>query len=239
MKTEQLREVPLFATLSPLELNELASVMGQENYSANTTIFWMDEPGDKLYIIDEGEVSISFTNKSGKEETITTLGEGDFFGELSLLDGGPHTATARTVKPTSVLTFDRHSFYIFLEKHTGFTRTLLAVLVDRLRKTNYNLREGVPAELPPLRQPHRFQQLVDKAALFVTSSRFLAVAVVFLLLWICGQLFYHLQHHDTVNMVDTPPTFFFLGFVLTLSSFLLTILVLTSQRRQTTGFVPK
>src|SRR5262245_48303859 len=125
MTPEMLREIPLFATLAPEDLDDLLRQLEKETYPPNTIIFWMDEPGQKLYVIDKGEVRISYSNKNGKELALATLGERSFFGELSLLDGGPHTATARTVTETSLLTIDQMAFYNFLDKHPQFSRTLL------------------------------------------------------------------------------------------------------------------
>jgi len=119
----------------------------------------MDESDDKLYIIEKGEVRISQTSKEGKEYTLATLGEGTFFGELSLLDGGPHTATARTITETTLLTIDQSDFYSFLDKHPQFSRTLLAVLVDRLRKNSNTMRNAGDGVFTPPPQPASFSQI--------------------------------------------------------------------------------
>ena len=230
MTPEMLREIPLFATLSPEELENLLKKLKKEKHPPNTVIFWMDEPGDKLYVIEKGQVRISYSNEEGKELTLSTLGDGSFFGELSLLDGGPHTATARTIKETSLLTIDQAAFYIFLDKHPQFSRTLLAVIVDRLRTSTMNMRHHQVVDKPPLVQSYSFKKFVDKAARFVSSSRFLIVAILFLLSWIGLQSWFYFRHHNNISFSDTPPTFFFLGFILSLTSFLFTILVLTSQR---------
>jgi CRP-like cAMP-binding protein len=230
MSPEKIRQIGLFATLTPEEIHDLLQELEQTTFPANAVIFWMDDPGDKLYIVDKGEVNISQTNKEGKEHTLAILGEGTFFGELSLLDGGPHTGTARTVTETMLMTIDRSSFYSFLDKHPQFSRTLLAVMVDRLRISSEKMRNaGFENNIPPP-QPASFRNFVDKAARTVSSSRFLIVAFIFLVGWIGFQSWYYLTHHSSVNFADNPPTFFFLGFLLTLSSFLFTILVLTSQR---------
>jgi uncharacterized membrane protein len=84
---------------------------------------------------------------------------------------------------------------------------------------------------PPPPQPASFRLFVDKAARFVSSSRFLIVAIIFLIGWIGFQSWlYFRSHHGSLSFADSPPTFFVLGFILTLTSFLFTILVLTSQR---------
>ena len=231
MTPQTLREIPLFATLNPEELKDLIGKLEKEKFPANKVIFWMDEPGDKLFVIEKGSVRISQTNKEGKELTIATMGERDFFGELSLLDGGPHTATARTLTETTVLTISRGAFYGYLDNHPEFSRTLLAVLTDRLRNTAITMRQHMMGDSTPPRQPASFRHFVDGAARFVSSSRFLLFAVIFLAGWIGFQTFYHQQHHlGKITLADNPPTFFILGFLLTLTSFLFTILVLTSQR---------
>ena len=231
MTPETLREIPLFSTLNPEELQELLKRMEREEYPPHTVIFWMDEPGDKLYLIEEGEVRISYTNKDGKEITLGIQGEGTFFGELSLLDSGPHTATVRTIKDTTVLTIDQVTFYSYLDKHPQFSRTLLAVLVDRLRKNIVHMHSHMTDNKVVPHQPASFRKFVDKAARFVSTSRFLIGVAIFLISWIIIQTwFYQNFRNGTINFLDRPPTFFFLGFILTVTSFLLTILVLTSQR---------
>jgi CRP-like cAMP-binding protein len=231
MTPEKLREIPLFATLNPEELQDLLKQLETEKYPPNSVIFWMDEPGNKLCIIEKGEVRVSYTNKEGKELTLCVQGEGTFFGELSLLDSGPHTATVRTIKETSVLTISRATFYSYLDKHPQFSRTLLAILVDRLRTTTVNMRQHMIGTYTPPQQPASYRSFVDKAARYVSSSRFLIFAIIFLASWIGFQTWYfHRLHRGVISLADSPPTFFLLGFILTLTSFLFTILVLTSQR---------
>ena len=70
MTTQMLREIPLFTTLSPIELEDLLKQLEKETYPPNTVIFWMDEPGDKLYVIEKGTVRISYSNKRGKRNHI-------------------------------------------------------------------------------------------------------------------------------------------------------------------------
>jgi CRP-like cAMP-binding protein len=230
MTAEVLREIPLFATLNPEELQHLISQLEKKSYPPHTVIFWMDEPGDKLYVVEKGRVRISYSNKDGKEITLATLGENDFFGELSLLDGGPHTATARTETETRLLTIDRMAFYSFLDKHPQFSQTLLTVLVDRLRSSTMNMRQHMVGEHTPRPQPANFKRFVDRAARFVSSSRFLIFAVIFMILWMIFQSWLFFRHHNSISFADNPPEFSFLQFILTLTSFLLTVLVLTSQR---------
>jgi CRP-like cAMP-binding protein len=190
MTPEMLREIPLFATLSPQELGELLEQLEKVNYPPNTVIFWMDEPGDKLYVIEKGLVRISYSNKDGKEIVLSTLSENAFFGELSLLDGGPHTATARTIRETTLLTIEKAAFYSFLDKHPQFSQTLLTVLVDRLRTSTMSMRQHLSGDRLPIPQRVSFRRFVDRAASFVSSSRFLLFAIIFFLPgWGCNHGF--------------------------------------------------
>jgi CRP-like cAMP-binding protein len=214
MTPEAFRQIPLFSTLTPEEIHDLLKQLEQKKYPAHTVIFWMDEPGDKLYVVEKGQVRISQTSKEGKEYTLATIGEGTFFGELSLLDGGPHMGTARAITETTVLTLDSANFYSFLDKHPQFSRTLLAVLVNMLRNNSNTMRNSTQGVLSPQpQQPASFRRFVDKAARTVASSRFLIFAALFLASWMGLQTWYYLHHHqDDINFADTPPTFFFLGF---------------------------
>jgi len=82
----------------------------------------------------------------------------------------------------------------------------------------------------PLPQPASFRRVVDKSARFVSSSRFLLFAIIFLVGWMFLQSWLYFRHNNSVSFADNPPSFSILEFILTISSFLFTILVLTSQR---------
>jgi CRP/FNR family transcriptional regulator, cyclic AMP receptor protein len=93
------------------------------------------------------------------------------------------------------------------------------------------MRQHMMGSYTPPQQPASFRNFVDKAARYVSSSRFLIFAIIFLASWMGFQTWYYYRlNKGAVSLADSPPTFFFLGFILTLTSFLFTILVLTSQR---------
>ena len=228
-----LKKMPLFAELTDNDLNELATTLNHTTVPANNPIFWMDELGNCLYIIESGQVQISYTDEKGEDIVLTRLRPGDFFGELSLIDGGPHTATARTLTETVLLTLDRSSFYLFMEKHPLICRALLTVLSSRLRASTVKMRGiiNINEKLEEQRSP--FHQLIDRLARVVTSASFFSLCTLFILIWISVQLYlYKMKQHGEISFLDKPPTFFLLGFIFTLTSFLLTVLILSSQRRQ-------
>jgi CRP-like cAMP-binding protein len=234
MERDFLKKIPLFREMSNEDLDALVGAMTNVTVAQYETIFWMDEPGECLFIIQSGQVQISYADEKGEDVVLNTLRPGDFFGELSLIDGGPHTATARALTETVLLTLDRSSFYVFIEKHPMLCRTLLTALSRRLRASTVRLRGivNVNEQLQHYRSP--FQQLIDRTARIVTSATFFILCTVFILIWISVQVYLFKQkEHEEISFLDRPPTFFLLGFIFTLTSFLLTVLILSSQRRQT------
>lgn len=233
MSVDLLRSIPLFASLDQEELMGLAELLKSQTYSRHDTVFWMHEKGEHLYIVESGTVRISYTDKEGQETDLATLREGSFFGELSLIDGGPHSATARAAIETVLLKLDRASFYHFLTTHQKLSYALLQVLSQRLRANTAKVGGIVNANEQLDAERSSFQIFIDRLAKGLTSGRFLTLYVLFVIAWIIIQTVVYLKTQSKpVDFIDVPPTFFILGFVITLTSFLLTILILNSQRRQ-------
>lgn len=233
MNVSLLKKIPLFAALDDPALEELITYLKKETFAPNHTIFWMDEKGDHLYIIISGKVQISYTDDEGHEVSLAVLAPGSFFGELSVIDGGPHSATARAIGETVLLTMERNSFYQFLDHHPQLGHSLLKVLSARLRSNTARIHKVVNVNEELEAKKTAFQHFVDKLANALTSSIFLTVYILFIAVWIGIQVyFYSKSNKGPISFSDHPPTFFILGFLITLTSFMLTILILNSQRRQ-------
>lgn len=233
MVSDLLKRIPLFASLDNSALEELAGYLKKEKYPSQETIFWTNEKSDCLYLIHTGKVRISFVDEAGKDITLSVLGQGAFFGELSIIDENPHSATAITMAETELLTLDRTSFNVFLNKHPQLGHALLRVLAARVRSNTARIHsvENANEELEAKKSP--FQHFVDKIAKALTGSVFIRLAILFICVWIAIQVFvYKWNNKGAISFLDHPPTFFILGFLITLTSFLLTILILNSQRRQ-------
>ena len=120
-----------------------------------------------------------------------------------------------------------------MEKHPLICRALLTVLSRRLRANTVKLRGiiNINERLEEDRSP--FRQLIDRLARVVTSATFFTLCTLFIFVWIAVQIyFFKKDHPEEISFLDKPPTFFLLGFIFTLSSFLFTVLILSSQRRQ-------
>ncbi|MGN6563227.1 MAG: Crp/Fnr family transcriptional regulator [Thermomicrobiales bacterium] len=143
-----LRRVPLLAVLPDDELDRLAQRARPRQYRAGTIIFHRDDPGAALHIITAGLVKLVLTSLEGREVTVGILRPGDFFGELALLDGGPRSASAIALDAVETLTLDRTPFVAILERQPQMASALLAVLGDRLRRTDELVQDILFLDLP-------------------------------------------------------------------------------------------
>jgi CRP/FNR family transcriptional regulator, cyclic AMP receptor protein len=145
---EALKNVPFFASLAPDEVNELAERLVPRRFSANQVIFHLGDPGGLLYIISHGKVKISHSTADGQEALLAIFGQGDFFGELALLDETPRSATAEALEATETLTLHRTEFMRFMEEHPIFMRHVLHVLARRIRHMNNQISDIFFLDLP-------------------------------------------------------------------------------------------
>ena len=131
-----LKNVPLFSELDDEELHQLASVVREQHYKKHITIVHVDDPGSALYILKNGLVKITIEDQHGYEMILRILYPTDFFGEMSLLDGMPRSATVSTQEPSEVLTISREHFLSIMENSPKILLKMTAVLSKRLRKAN-------------------------------------------------------------------------------------------------------
>ncbi len=129
-----LREVALFRDLDDGERMELAYAMQPRFYARNQVIFSRGVIGDGLYIILEGQVGISREGPDGGEIMLTMEQSGEYFGELSLFDDEPRSATATALTPARLLFLSRATFQAFLGAHPGAVMACLQMVVRMLRR---------------------------------------------------------------------------------------------------------
>jgi CRP/FNR family transcriptional regulator len=146
---EALRRCALFAKVDDEILALCASSLRIRRYRKNETIFHQGDPGDSLYIIESGSVKIVLPSPEGEEGAIiATLSRADFFGELALLDGAPHSATAVAIEPTEALVLRRDRFDELVETEPALRRALFASLVMELRRLTGHVEELHFLDLP-------------------------------------------------------------------------------------------
>jgi CRP/FNR family transcriptional regulator, cyclic AMP receptor protein len=130
------RKIPLFSSLKDEELEAIALVSVVKNYPKDSLLMIEDEEGDALFIIRNGKVKVTSFSESGKEVIFSILGDGDFFGDMSLLDGKPRSASVITVEESSVYVLRRVDFHHIIEKYPNIALKLLKELTSRLRKAD-------------------------------------------------------------------------------------------------------
>jgi CRP/FNR family cyclic AMP-dependent transcriptional regulator len=224
-----LLNIPLFSKLSPVELTALTLLLKTKKFAESEPIVYLGDDGSEFFIVQHGKVGVSHPDESGKEVTLAELGPGNFFGEISLLDGGPRTANVRAVVDVTLLSLERGQFVQFLLLHPAAAVHILTILGARQRELLEKLRGIRNVNEAVLKQQTRLQRTVSRLAGIFASERFLLANLVFITTWV---LVHSLLWRDKIKWVDEPPTFFWLGFIITAESIVVAMFVLNSQRRQ-------
>ena len=136
---EFLKSVPLFSRLGEASLDAVLRLTRRRKFRKDEVIFHEKEPGDSLFIILHGRVKVAIFGDDGKEVTLSILSEGDFFGEMSLLDQEPRSATIVAEEDCELLSLQRDDFTRALEHDPGMSGSLIQVLAARLRKANHQI----------------------------------------------------------------------------------------------------
>lgn len=139
---------PLFATLSSDTARALRSEMTEQEFDKGDVIFGEGDPGDRLFLILSGRVTLGQKSQDGREALIAVLGEGEMFGELSLFDPGPRASTATAITPVKVASMGRAALRPWITQHPEVAEALLQALAERLRVANRALADLVFVDVP-------------------------------------------------------------------------------------------
>jgi CRP-like cAMP-binding protein len=129
--TNVLGDVPIFSGLAPRHLKKVAALGKIRRFHEGGTLMQVGDPGDAMYVILDGEVSV---RPPGRRNA--TVGIGGFVGELALLDDGPRTATVVATEPVVVLSVTRASFCKLLRSEPTIGLAVAEELARRLRATS-------------------------------------------------------------------------------------------------------
>lgn len=133
--------------LAPEALDQLDILLVRKEWPAEAVIFQEGSSGDVMYFIERGAVTITKTVEGDVQTPLATFGQGQCFGEMSLIDNSPRSATAKTLEPSVLLSLSRDNFRSFLDKDPrGAAMLLLGVLAEvneRLRQTDEVLRDTI------------------------------------------------------------------------------------------------
>ena len=128
-----LNQVEIFHGLNDGELQALESSSSTRSFPKNTVVIHENDPADSLFVIESGKVKVYCSDKNGKEFIMNTLGGGDYFGELALLDDDRRSASVRTMEKADFCIIYKQDFNQVLDLHPNIAKTLIRNITRRVR----------------------------------------------------------------------------------------------------------
>jgi len=224
-----LAKISLFAPLDDDERAVLAQAMVGRQVKPGEVLFRAGEPGDSMFIVVEGGIELSVKDKAGQKIVLHTPTAGEFFGELSLLDGGSRTATATAAEASSLYVLDREDMLQLFKKRPEAGLDMLGAMGRMTRKANALLQARVSRNVNEAaeRKLSLLDRISDVIAAFSGSMVFLILNGVWFVVW------------TAMNVVPMPwfepfdPfPFGLLTMIVSLEAIFLSCFVLISQDRQ-------
>jgi CRP/FNR family cyclic AMP-dependent transcriptional regulator len=148
MSTGALAHASLFSALDEEAAAALRATMVAVELPRGEVLFDEGDPGDRLYVINEGKIKLGASSSDGRETLLAILGPGEMFGELSFFDPGPRNATAVALTDVSLLGVGHADLEPWLTGRPEVAASLLAALARRLRRTNEAMADLVFSDVP-------------------------------------------------------------------------------------------
>ena len=227
MKVEALRSVPLFRNLDDEAAFELCNLLTVREEPGGTPLFLRGDPGDAMYLIETGRVRISVKDADGHDATLADLHDGEFFGEMAILDEQPRSADATIMANTRLAVLSRDDFHAFLHKNPDIAIGLLTAMIRRLRRTDEILRHRVSrnANEEEAARLTMADRAADLIAEFGGSWKFIGASIAFSLCWIFVNTWFLFHPFDEYPYV-------LLNLVLGMVAGLQAPIIMMSQNRQ-------
>jgi len=224
MDRNLLVNIPLFAGLPPAELEELAGLLKRRDFKAAEPIFWVGDAGTGSYIIQSGRVTMSCPDEHGRDISLSVLGPGDFLGEICLLDGGPHMATARAQTDVILGSLSRAELMTFLKHWPDAANHVISSLGAQQRAVWQRLRGVTNVNAVIEERATTWQRVADVIASVSASRAFVLVHMAWFASWMI---------FNVVKGKDAPDPYPFglLTMIVSLEAIFLSIFVLISQNR--------
>ena len=186
MTIEALRSVPLFASLDDDAAGELRNLISDKVVPQNTRLFRQGDKGDAMYLIESGRVRISIHDDDKQEVTLAELAQGDFFGEMSIIDGRQRSADARVIEDARLAILSRDAFLSFVRTNPDVALEMLSALTDRLRRTDDLLRSRVSRNANEEEKARLTlsDRAADMIAEFGGSWKFIGASMFLIVFWI-------------------------------------------------------
>ncbi len=227
MTLEALRSVPLFASLDDDAARDLRSLLSDKTVPQNTRLFRQGDKGDAMYLIESGRVRISIRDDDDAEVILAELAQGDFFGEMSIIDGRQRSADAKVIDDARLAILSREAFLSFVRSNPDVGLEMLSALTDRLRRTDELLRSRVSRNANEEEKARL--TLADRAADLIAefggSWKFIGVSIALIIFWIIFNSFILIRGFD-------PAPYAMLNLVLAVIAGMQAPIIMMSQNRQ-------
>jgi len=227
MTLEALRSVPLFASLDDDAARDLRSLLSDETVPQNTRLFRQGDKGDAMYLIESGRVRISIRDEDKQEVILAELAQGDFFGEMSIIDGRQRSADAKVIEDAQLAILSREAFLSFVRSNPDVALEMLSALTDRLRRTDELLRSRVSRNANEEEEARL--TLADRAADLIAefggSWKFIGVSIALIIFWIIFNSLILIRGFD-------PAPYQMLNLVLAVIAGMQAPIIMMSQNRQ-------
>jgi len=227
MTLEALRSVPLFASLDDSAAAHLRNLLAEQEVPSNTRLFKQGDEGNAMYLIERGRVRISIKDEAKQELTLAELAQGDFFGEMSLIDGRQRSADANVIEDARLAILSRDSFLIFVRSNPDVALEMLSALSERLRRTDQLLRSRVSKNANEEEKARLTvsDRAADLIAEFGGSWKFIGVSIGLIIFWIVFNSYILVRGFD-------PVPYQMLNLVLAVIAGMQAPIIMMSQNRQ-------
>jgi len=233
-EAQHLSQIPMFRQLDNVELENLAEAVDQVSYKAGETVFHEHDRGDALYVVDSGSIRIWVRDEDTQEITLSELKPGDFFGELSVFDGGERSANATAIVDTILHRLSREDFQNFLLTYPHAAVDVIREISARMRQTNALVSQRVTRNINREMDEKMTigQRVADKVASFGGSWTFIGLYSLALLIWMTVNSFIlsRMGHGPDGSQFDPYP-YILLNLMLSMTAALQAPIIMMSQNR--------
>ena len=170
---ETLRLIPIFNRLNENQLNHVALKLTSLTLAQDETLFRFGEPGDAMYIVQEGQMEIFVTADSGEKVILNIFLAGNSFGEMALLDGRSRSANAAAGAPTKLLRLARKDFLDIITRWPEWAQEIIADVAGKLRFASENIQDLAFALEQANQQLHTLDELKSAFIRLITPETIL------------------------------------------------------------------
>jgi CRP/FNR family cyclic AMP-dependent transcriptional regulator len=211
----------------------LADVVDTTRLTQDQTLFQAGEPGESLFVVQSGEIELFIKDTAGQKIVLTVSREGDVFGELSLLDSGPRTATAVALTDSELLVLDRGDLMLLFQKKPDAALHMLSAMGGMTRKADELLRTRVSRNVNEEVEENStvIQRTADWLAWFSGSIMFLVIHAFWFIAWVSLNTLILPANAEGARGFDPFP-FGLLTMIVSLEAIFLSCFVLISANRQ-------